>query len=64
MKIDFEKSDGLVPAIIVDAVTNTVLMLGYMNEEAVRISGARFVGLSGAVAQLERALVMFFLDLQ
>jgi phosphoribosyl-ATP pyrophosphohydrolase/phosphoribosyl-AMP cyclohydrolase len=34
MKIDFEKSGGLVPAIIQDATTNNVLMLGYMNEEA------------------------------
>ena len=36
MKIDFTKSkDGLVPAIIQDATTNVVLMLGYMNAEAV-----------------------------
>ena len=35
MKIDFTKStDGLIPAIIQDAKTKTVLMLGYMNEEA------------------------------
>ncbi len=35
MKIDFSKSaDGLVPAIIQDASTNKVLMLGYMNKEA------------------------------
>ena len=35
MKIDFTKnSDGLVPAIIQDSKTKTVLMLGYMNEEA------------------------------
>ena len=34
MKIDFEKMGGLVPAIIQDAKTKTVLMLGYMNEEA------------------------------
>jgi phosphoribosyl-ATP pyrophosphohydrolase/phosphoribosyl-AMP cyclohydrolase len=34
MKIDFTKSDGLVPAIIQDASTNKVLMLGYMNAEA------------------------------
>lgn len=35
MKIDFEKySDGLVPAIIQDNLTQKVLMLGYMNEEA------------------------------
>ncbi len=35
MKIDFTKnSDGLVPAIIQDAQTRKVLMLGYMNQEA------------------------------
>ncbi len=34
MKIDFEKGDGLVPAIIQDVDTMDVLMLGYMNEEA------------------------------
>jgi len=32
--VDFEKSGGLVPAIIQDAQTLEVLMLGYMNEEA------------------------------
>lgn len=36
MKIDFEKGQGLVPAIIQDAETKNVLMLGYMNEEAYR----------------------------
>ncbi|MEZ2445105.1 bifunctional phosphoribosyl-AMP cyclohydrolase/phosphoribosyl-ATP diphosphatase HisIE [Chitinophaga sp. RCC_12] len=35
MQIDFQKSpDGLVPAIIQDAITNKVLMLGYMNRES------------------------------
>lgn len=34
MNIDFEKGDGLVPAIIQDWQTGKVLMLGYMNEEA------------------------------
>lgn len=35
MNIDFTKNnDGLVPAIIQDAETKNVLMLGYMNEEA------------------------------
>ena len=34
MNIDFEKMDGLVPAIIQDARTDKVLMLGFMNEEA------------------------------
>lgn len=35
-KVDFQKCGGLVPAIIQDAKTKTVLMLGYMNEEALR----------------------------
>ncbi len=35
MQIDFKKyADGLVPVIIQDAETNKVLMLGFMNEEA------------------------------
>jgi phosphoribosyl-ATP pyrophosphohydrolase/phosphoribosyl-AMP cyclohydrolase len=35
MNIDFNKNkDGLVPAIIQDALTKNVLMLGYMNAEA------------------------------
>jgi len=36
MNINFSKSpDGLVPAIIQDNVTSKVLMLGYMNQEAI-----------------------------
>lgn len=34
MNIDFNKMDGLVPAIIQDEMTAKVLMLGFMNEEA------------------------------
>ncbi len=34
IEIDFEKAGGLVPAIIQDADTRQVLMLGYMNREA------------------------------
>lgn len=34
MEIDFEKMGGLVPAIIQDATTKNVLMLGFMNQEA------------------------------
>ena len=34
--MDFEKLNGLVPAIIQDASTDTVLMLGFMNEEALQ----------------------------
>jgi phosphoribosyl-ATP pyrophosphohydrolase/phosphoribosyl-AMP cyclohydrolase len=34
MNIDFQKSGGIVPAIIQDELTSKVLMLGYMNEES------------------------------
>ena len=34
MTIDFEKMNGLVPAIVQDAETKNVLMLGFMNQEA------------------------------
>ena len=34
MNIDFNKGNGLVPVIVQHYKTNTVLMLGYMNEEA------------------------------
>lgn len=37
MKVNFDKNnDGLVPAIVQDALTKNVLMLGYMNEEALQ----------------------------
>ena len=36
MQPDFDKMDGLIPAIVQDSSTNRVLMLGYMNEEAYR----------------------------
>ena len=37
MKIDFKKySDGLVPAVVQDYKTNKVLMLGFMNNEALQ----------------------------
>ena len=32
--LDFEKVDGLLPAVVQDAYTHTVLMIGYMNREA------------------------------
>ena len=34
MNIDFEKTNGLVPAVIQDMKTKNVLMLGYMNQES------------------------------
>ena len=37
MELNFSKSpDGLLPAIVQDATTKTVLLLGYMNEEALQ----------------------------
>jgi phosphoribosyl-ATP pyrophosphohydrolase/phosphoribosyl-AMP cyclohydrolase len=36
--IDFNKTGGLIPAIVQHYITGRVLMLGYMNEEALRIS--------------------------
>lgn len=47
MKVDFQKSGGLVPAIVQDEKTLKVLMLGYMNEEALNKS-------------IETGLVTFF----
>jgi phosphoribosyl-ATP pyrophosphohydrolase/phosphoribosyl-AMP cyclohydrolase len=37
-KLDFSKNNGLIPAIVQDSVTRKVLMLGYMNEEALRLT--------------------------
>ncbi len=34
MNLDFNKMDGIIPAVIQDARTNEVLMLGFMNDEA------------------------------
>ena len=34
MELDFEKMNGLIPAIIQDNYTQKVLMLGFMNKEA------------------------------
>jgi phosphoribosyl-ATP pyrophosphohydrolase/phosphoribosyl-AMP cyclohydrolase len=34
MELDFKKTGGLIPAVIQDERTNKVLMLGFMNEEA------------------------------
>ena len=38
MTIDFEKGNGLVPVIIQDDRTQQVLMLGYMNQEALDLT--------------------------
>ena len=34
--MDFSKLDGLVPAVVQDDLTGEVLMVGFMNEEALR----------------------------
>jgi len=34
MNLDFDKAGGLIPAVIQDAATGKVLMVGFMNEEA------------------------------
>ncbi|MDR1719581.1 MAG: bifunctional phosphoribosyl-AMP cyclohydrolase/phosphoribosyl-ATP diphosphatase HisIE [Dysgonamonadaceae bacterium] len=36
MQLDFEKMNGLIPAVIQDDQTNKVLMLGYMSPESLR----------------------------
>ena len=40
-RLDFSKGDGLLPAIIQDADTGAVLMLGYMNAAALEATRAR-----------------------
>ena len=36
MELDFSKLDGLIPAVVQDAASGRVLMVGFMNEEAFR----------------------------
>src|ERR1700719_2939095 len=38
MQLDFKKLDGLLPAVIQDHQTGRVLMVGFMNEEAFRLT--------------------------
>ena len=35
-ELDFEKGNGLIPAVIQNAQTGQVLMVGYMNKEALQ----------------------------
>jgi phosphoribosyl-ATP pyrophosphohydrolase/phosphoribosyl-AMP cyclohydrolase len=39
MQLDFDKTGGLIPAVVQDAATGKVLMLGYMNPEAYEKTG-------------------------
>src|SRR5690348_16661947 len=50
MDLDFDKLGGLIPAIVQDARTGEVLMLGFMNEEAYEATCA-----SGAVTFYSRS---------
>ena len=36
--MDFSKLDGLIPAVVQDETTNEVLMVGFMNDEAWRLT--------------------------
>ena len=36
--MDFSKLDGLIPAVVQDATSNEVLMVGFMNEEALDLT--------------------------
>lgn len=36
--LDFNKGDGLIPAVVQDSATSKVLMVGYMNEEALQLT--------------------------
>ena len=38
MKLNWNKGDGLVPAIIQDSQSHQVMMLGYMNEESFKLT--------------------------
>lgn len=38
LQLDFKKLDGLIPAVIQDHASGRVLMVGFMNEEAYRLT--------------------------
>lgn len=47
MTLDFKKGNGLIPVIVQDDKTGTVLMLGYMNQEAYKKLGLPVLLTSG-----------------
>ena len=55
MNLDFSKADGLITAVIQDAASGRVLMVGYMNEEAFRKTDAEVWDLRVEVLGEERA---------
>src|SRR5262245_48977187 len=38
MQLDFDKMDGLIPAIVQDHKTNEVLMVGFVNQESYEVT--------------------------
>ena len=67
MKVDFKKySDGLVPAIVQDYLTQKVLMLGFMNEEALPLASMQEIHQYGrsliALKKTKEALEVFQLN--
>jgi phosphoribosyl-AMP cyclohydrolase len=54
--MDFSKLDGLVPAVIQDAESNEVLMVGFMNEEA--LARTRSTGFATFYSRTRRKLWM------
>lgn len=38
MELNFDKLDGLIPAVVQDDESDEVLMVGFMNEEALRLT--------------------------
>lgn len=38
MQLDFEKQGGLIPVVVQDAITRVVLMVAFMNEEALKVT--------------------------
>ena len=38
MELNFDKLDGLIPAVVQDDTSDEVLMVGFMNEEALRLT--------------------------
>lgn len=53
-KLNFDKMNGLIPAIIQDASTNRVLMLGFMNREALEVT--RKTGLATFYSRTRRQI--------
>ena len=49
--MNFDRLNGLVPAVIIDNITNAVLMVGFMNKESLEITNSPVKSLSTAEAE-------------